>query len=42
MKENVMSELTAEMIVDQNFPRDVQIAPDGRQVAYIMAFEQNR
>ncbi len=32
-----MSELTAEMIVDQNFPRDVQIAPDGKQVAYILA-----
>jgi hypothetical protein len=42
MKENVMSELTAEMIVDQNFPRDVQIAPDGRQGHYHGPFEQNR
>ncbi len=32
-----MSELTAELIVDQNFPQDVQIAPDGKHVAYILA-----
>jgi len=32
-----MSELTAELIVDQDFPQDVQIAPHGKQVAYILA-----
>ena len=32
-----MSELTAELIVDQQFPQGVQIAPDGKQVAYILA-----
>ena len=31
-----MSELTAELIVDQNFPQDVQIAPDGKHVAYTL------
>jgi hypothetical protein len=33
MKEQTMSELTADLIVDQQFPQDVQIAPDGKQVA---------
>jgi dipeptidyl aminopeptidase/acylaminoacyl peptidase len=37
MKEKTMSELTAELIVDQQFPQDVQIAPDGKEVAYILA-----
>jgi len=37
MKEKTMSELTAELIVDQDFPQDVQIAPHGKQVAYILA-----
>jgi dipeptidyl aminopeptidase/acylaminoacyl peptidase len=37
MKEKTMSELTAEVIVDQNFPQDVQIAPVGKQVAYTLA-----
>ncbi len=32
-----MSELTAEMIVDQDFPSDVQLSPDGKRVAYILA-----
>lgn len=32
-----MSELTAELIVDQQFPQGVQTAPDGKQVAYILA-----
>jgi hypothetical protein len=30
MKEKMMSELTAEVIVDQHFPQDVQIAPEKR------------
>lgn len=32
-----MAELTAEMIVDQTFPNDVQLSPDGKQVAYTLA-----
>ena len=32
-----MSELTSEMIVDQTFPNDVRIAPDGKQVVYTLA-----
>ncbi len=32
-----MVELTAEMIVDQTFPGDVQLSPDGKQVAYTLA-----
>ena len=32
-----MSELTAEVIVDQHFPDDVRIAPDGKHVAYTLA-----
>lgn len=32
-----MVELTAEMIVDQTFPDDVQLSPDGKQVAYTLA-----
>ena len=32
-----MPELTPELIADQLFPQDVQIAPDGKQVAYTLA-----
>jgi dipeptidyl aminopeptidase/acylaminoacyl peptidase len=32
-----MSELTAELIVDQYSPHDVQIAPDARRIAYTLA-----
>lgn len=32
-----MSELTAELVVDQSFPSDVQVAPDGKRVAYTLA-----
>ena len=32
-----MTELTAELIVDQLSPHDVQISPDGKQVAYTLA-----
>ena len=32
-----MVELTAETIVDQTFPNDVRLSPDGKQVAYTLA-----
>ncbi len=32
-----MTELTAELIVDQHSPHDVQISPDGKQIAYTLA-----
>ena len=32
-----MTELTDELIVDQHSPHDVQISPDGNQVAYTVA-----
>jgi dipeptidyl aminopeptidase/acylaminoacyl peptidase len=32
-----MSELTAELIVDQYSPHDVQIAPDAKRIAYTLA-----
>lgn len=32
-----MAELTAAMIVDQTFPSDVQLSPNGKQVAYTLA-----
>ena len=32
-----MAELTAEMIVDQTFPDDVQLSPDGKRVVYTLA-----
>jgi hypothetical protein len=32
-----MTDLTAELIVDQHYPRDIQISPDGKQIAYTVA-----
>ena len=32
-----MAELTAEMVADMTWPRDLELSPDGRQVAYALA-----
>jgi hypothetical protein len=42
IKEKMMAELTAEMIVDQTFPNDVQLSPDGKQVAYTLALRSKK